>query len=52
MVDTTRQNRNIEKRHTYTAMFMQCYSICEDYITMIFMYTISTVHNPDRQNYI
>ena len=26
--------------------------ICEDYVTVIFMYTISTVHNPDRQNYI
>ena len=28
-----------------------CY-ICEGYVTVIFMYTISTVHNPDRRNYL
>ena len=27
-------------------------SICEGYVTVIFMYTISTVHNPDRQNHV
>ena len=26
-------------------------SICKGYVTVIFMYIISTVHNPDRQNY-
>ena len=26
--------------------------ICEGYVTVIFMYKISTVHNPDRQNYL
>ena len=26
--------------------------ICEGYVTVIFVYSISTVHNPDRQNYL
>ena len=33
----------------YTARFMWVCSIREDYVTVIFVYTISTVHNPDRQ---